>query len=91
VETAPHKILIATPTMGGVVKNPYVSTLMETITDLQGRGIAARHLFCDGAEIFFARNFLASAKTRSPLPRATPSSSNLVKSDSWMELAKSKD
>jgi hypothetical protein len=23
--------------MGGVVKNPYVSTLMETITDLQGR------------------------------------------------------
>ena len=55
------KILIATPTMGGSVKNPYVSTVLDTITDLHSLGIEGRHLFYDGAEVFFARNFLSSA------------------------------
>ncbi len=54
------KILIATPTMGGSVKNLYVSTVLETVADLRSQGIETRHVFYDGAEVFFARNFLSS-------------------------------
>ena len=52
--------MIATPTAGGVVKTEFANTLVGTIFDLKNRGIDARYMSVDGADVELARNYLST-------------------------------
>lgn len=56
----PLKVMIGTPTIGGVVKTEFATTLTGTILDLKERGIGVRYVTVDGADVELARNYLST-------------------------------
>jgi hypothetical protein len=60
------KVFIATPTMGGIVRTEYASTLMTVVKMLSNLKAQWRYLNFDGADVVMARNFLANYFLQDP-------------------------
>ena len=60
------KVFIATPTMGGIVRTEYASTLMTVVKTLSSLQAQWRYLNFDGADVVMARNFLANYFLQDP-------------------------
>lgn len=60
------KVFIATPTVGGIVKTEYASTLMTLVKVLSQIKAQWRYLNFDGADVVMARNFLANYFLQDP-------------------------
>ena len=57
---AATKIMISTPTAGGVAKVPFVVTLVDVVRTLMSNGIDVGFVNYDSSDIVMARNFAAS-------------------------------
>ena len=53
-------VLIATPTMGGVVKSLYATTLVKTISAIKDVGWSVDFVMLDGSYVSAARNYFAN-------------------------------
>ena len=60
-------ILIAVPSMGGVIKSKTTATLVLLMRQLTRHGIQAEFLNLDSSDIVYARNFYARLVLESPI------------------------
>lgn len=56
-------VLIATPTMGGVVKSLYATTLVKTISAIKDVGWSVDFVMLDGSYVSGARNYFANVSS----------------------------
>ena len=59
-------VLIATPTMGGVVKSLYATTLVKAVLAIKDAGWSVDFVMLDGSYVSAARNYFANVFLRQP-------------------------
>lgn len=60
------KVLIGTPTAGGIVTTGYANTLVGVMHIVRKLGWRSRYITFDGADIVMARNFIANTALKDP-------------------------